>query len=160
MPPELLSRVISSLQSTVEEGFPYHNDRNSLLVSIKLHFLASFGLWSLFICHVCKFQSISQRFYMEHKFMQKNFSNWCAVSCSILTVALNWYLCLVPILQAAAIVCLTRALSVSPSMHVNNMLLGEISAGLLHVTIIQHLPCCISLFLGWFLVLSLIWMGL
>ncbi|XP_047960542.1 HEAT repeat-containing protein 6-like [Salvia hispanica] len=61
MPPELLSRVISSLQSTVEEGFPYHNDRNSLL--------------------------------------------------------------------AAAIVCLTRALSVSPSMHVNNMLLGEISAG-------------------------------
>ncbi|XP_042031358.1 HEAT repeat-containing protein 6-like isoform X2 [Salvia splendens] len=61
MPPELLSRVISSLQSTVEEGFPYHNDRNSLL--------------------------------------------------------------------AAAIICLTRALSVSPSMHVNNMLLGEISAG-------------------------------
>ncbi|XP_042036106.1 HEAT repeat-containing protein 6-like isoform X5 [Salvia splendens] len=61
MPPELLSRVISSLQSTVEQGFPYHNDRNSLL--------------------------------------------------------------------AAAIICLTRALSVSPSMHVNNMLLGEISAG-------------------------------
>ncbi|XP_042045064.1 uncharacterized protein LOC121791084 [Salvia splendens] len=66
MPPELLSRVISSLQSTVEQGFPYHNDRNSLL--------------------------------------------------------------------AAAIICLTRALSVSPSMHVNNMLLGEISAGLLHVS--------------------------
>ncbi|XP_057781200.1 uncharacterized protein LOC130999628 isoform X4 [Salvia miltiorrhiza] len=61
MPPELLCRVISSLQSTIEEGFPYHNDRNSLL--------------------------------------------------------------------AAAIICLTRALSVSASSCVNNMLLGEVSTG-------------------------------
>ncbi|KAG6418405.1 hypothetical protein SASPL_120609 [Salvia splendens] len=63
MPPELLARVISSLQSTIEKGFPYHNDRNSLL--------------------------------------------------------------------AAAIICLTRALSVPASMCVNNMLLGEISSGYL-----------------------------
>ncbi|XP_041993449.1 HEAT repeat-containing protein 6-like isoform X1 [Salvia splendens] len=33
MPPELLSRIISSLQSTIEKGFPYHNDRNSLLAA-------------------------------------------------------------------------------------------------------------------------------
>ncbi|KAH6761631.1 ARM repeat superfamily protein [Perilla frutescens var. hirtella] len=63
MPAELLSRVISSVQSSIEGGFPFHNDRNSLL--------------------------------------------------------------------AAAIICLTRALSVSASTGVNNMLLGEISTGCL-----------------------------
>ncbi|XP_057767657.1 uncharacterized protein LOC130987954 isoform X6 [Salvia miltiorrhiza] len=44
MPPELLCRVISSLQSTIEEGFPYHNDRNILLAA------AIICLTKLFLC--------------------------------------------------------------------------------------------------------------
>ncbi|XP_057767652.1 uncharacterized protein LOC130987954 isoform X1 [Salvia miltiorrhiza] len=72
MPPELLCRVISSLQSTIEEGFPYHNDRNILLAA------AIICLTKLFLClpqrvsTICcweKFQQVNSQYFLFHSIL-------------------------------------------------------------------------------------------